>query len=67
MNNMQIDNVKRVYTVSEMMGILSISKTAAYNFVKGNPPFKVLRVGDSYRINKESFDKWLNSDDYFNM
>ncbi|MBR1862621.1 MAG: helix-turn-helix domain-containing protein [Ruminococcus sp.] len=55
----QIDNVKRVYTVSEIMGILSISKTAAYKFIKENPPFDVIKIGESYRILKQSFDNWL--------
>lgn len=55
----QIDNVKRVYTVPEIQGILSISKTSAYSFIKNNPPFTVLKIGDSFRILKSSFDKWL--------
>lgn len=58
----QIDNVKRVYTVSEIMGILSISKTSAYEFIKNNPPFRVLTVNNGYRIVKESFDKWFESE-----
>lgn len=49
-NNIQTDNVKRVYTVSEIMGILSISKTAAYNFIKSNPPFTL----ESY------IDRWFD-------
>lgn len=63
MNNMQTDNVKRVYSVAEIMGILSISKTAAYNFIKNNPPFRVLRIGESYRILKKDFDIWLENGD----
>jgi hypothetical protein len=59
-NNIQIDNVKRVYSVTEIMGILSISKTAAYAFVENDPPFKVVKVGKSIRILKNSFDEWLN-------
>jgi hypothetical protein len=58
---MQTDNVKRVYTVREIMGILSISKNAAYNFIENNPPFKVFRVGSSYRIGKISFDQWFEN------
>lgn len=59
-NSQKTDNETRVYTVSEIMGILSISKTTAYSFVKNNPPFKVLKVNETYRILKESFDEWLN-------
>lgn len=59
------DNNKQVYTVQEIMAKLSISKNAAYNFIKNDPPFKVFNVGNVYRINKRSFDCWLNgnSDD----
>ena len=56
------DNNKQVYTVQEIMEILSISKNAAYNFIKNDPPFKVFNVGNVYRINKRSFDCWINGD-----
>ena len=56
------DNNKQVYTVQEIMEILSISKNAAYNFIKNNPLFKVFNVGNVYRINKRSFDSWINGD-----
>lgn len=52
---------KQVYTVHDIMTILSISKNKAYDFIKDNPPFKVIKIGDLYRINKESFDNWLNA------
>ena len=53
---------EKVYTVNEIMSILKISKATAYKFIKDNPPFKVLSICDGYRINKESFDEWLNND-----
>ncbi len=52
---------KQVYTVQDIMAILSISKNMAYKFIKENPPFKVIKIGDLYRVNKESFDLWLNT------
>ena len=55
--NMETD--KKIYTVQEIMNILSISKNAAYKLIKTNPPFTVLHIGDIYRINKNSFDNWL--------
>lgn len=55
-----IDENKQVYTVQEIMNILSISKNTAYNFIKNNPPFKVFNIGNIYRINKKSFDNWLD-------
>lgn len=51
----------RVYTVREIQQILSISKNAVYSLI-ANAPFKVIKIGQTYRINKDSFDKWLNSD-----
>ncbi len=50
---------KQVYTVQEIMRILGISKNTAYKFVQESPPFKVLRVGNTYRIHKKSFDEWF--------
>jgi len=61
MNTKQIDNVKRFYTVTEVMGILSLSKTKAYAFIKDNPPFMVLKIGNSYRVSKEEFDNWTQT------
>lgn len=57
---------KKVYSVADVAAILNLSKSAAYNFIKEilekqNPPFKVLKIGASYRIQKESFDKWLDT------
>ena len=50
---------KQVYTVAEIQEILGISKNSAYNFVKYSPPFKVVKIGEIYRISKASFDRWL--------
>lgn len=55
----EVKFVKKVYTVAEIREILGISKNAAYNFIKYNPPFKVVKIGETYRISKTSFDKWL--------
>ena len=55
--------MKQVYTVQDIMDILCISKTSAYKFIKDKPPFKVIKIGDSYRISKESFDKWFHQNE----
>lgn len=50
----------KVYTVNEIMVMLSLSKAGAYNFIKNNPPFRVFKIGDgAYRIHKKSFDDWF--------
>lgn len=51
--------VKRVYTVDEIMDILGISKTTAYQLVKSGV-FHYVRAGGQIRISKKSFDKWLD-------
>lgn len=53
------DNVKRTYTVSEIASILNIDRTSAYKLVnKGY--FHVVRIVNSIRISKISFDMWLD-------
>ncbi len=48
------------YTVSEIAQMLNISTRSAYNLCAARPQFKVLRLGRSLRVNKESFDEWFN-------
>ena len=50
-----------VYTVKQVAEILQVSDKAIYDLVKKDPPFKVMRIGHSIRINKNSFDEWLDS------
>ncbi len=59
-NKMNIIETK-TYKVSEIMQMLGISKATAYNFIKNNPPFEVVRIGDTFRVLKESFDTWINN------
>lgn len=49
----------QVYTVKDIAIILNVSKNTAYNIVKSKQ-FPVMKFGDTYRISKEVFDKWLN-------
>ena len=49
-----------VYTVEEIAQMLSISLRSAYNLCNSTTEFRVLRVGGSIRIPKDSFDAWLN-------
>ena len=51
---------KKTYTVAEIMEILGIGRTAAYDLTRKGL-FKVIRVGKILRINKESFDQWFDS------
>ena len=51
---------KLVYTVEEIARILAISLRSAYNLCNSTTEFRVLRVGGSIRVPKDSFDAWFN-------
>lgn len=51
---------KRVYTVQEIMDILDICRTTAYELVKKNL-FHSVMIGSHIRISKKSFDEWLST------
>ena len=50
---------KLVYTVEEIARMLAISQRSAYNLCNHTTEFRVLRVGGSIRVPKDSFDAWL--------
>lgn len=54
----------KVYTVNDIQKLLGISRSKSYDFIrkvdKEKGPFRVIKIGSSYRIPKESFDKWIN-------
>lgn len=56
---------KKVYSISEIQKLLGLGRTKTYNFLeevyKNQEPFRVIKIGKLYRIPKDSFDKWLNS------
>lgn len=54
-----INQDKRTYTVLEIAKILNIGKNKAYTLIK-DANFKVVRIGNSIRISKKSFDDWLD-------
>lgn len=48
---------KQYYTVEELMEILSIGRNTAYKLIQ-TKGFPVLKIGKSYRISIEGFQKW---------
>ena len=48
-----------VYRVEEITQLLAISLRAAYNLCNTTKDFRVLRIGTSIRVNKQSFDNWF--------
>ena len=51
---------KLVYTVEEIARMLAISLRSAYHLCNSTTVFRVLRVGGSISVPKDSFDAWLN-------
>lgn len=60
MNNKQLNSnmQSRAYTVADIAAILNIGRATAYRLVKDGT-FKTIRVGNSIRISKKSFEGWL--------
>ena len=54
---------KRTYTVDEIAKILNIGRTTAYALVKEGH-FKTVRIGSAIRISKQSFDEWLDRQEF---
>ena len=53
----------RTYTVDEIAKILNIGRTTAYALVKEGH-FKIVRIGSAIRISKQSFDEWLDRQEF---
>lgn len=50
----------RTYTVDQIAAMLNISRTSAYQLVK-QEDFRSVRIGNSIRVSKKSFDAWLEN------
>ena len=55
--------LKRTYTVDEIAKLLNIGRTTAYALVKEGH-FKIVRIGSAIRISKQSFDEWLDRQEF---
>ena len=58
-----VAETKRTYTVEKIAKLLSIGKTTAYALVKEGH-FKIVRIGSAIRISKQSFDEWLDRQEF---
>ena len=58
-----VAETKRTYTVEEIAKLLSIGKTTAYALVKEGH-FKIVRIGSTIRISRQSFDEWLDRQEF---
>ena len=50
---------KRCYTVKELQEIRGISRPTVYELLKMEV-FSWVKIGTTYRISKNSFDKWFD-------
>ena len=50
---------RKIYTVPEIAVILGIGKNQAYDLCKSNQ-FKIIKIGRTVKVVKQSFDSWLN-------
>lgn len=50
------------YTAEQIAIILGISIRKAYLLCEETKDFKIIRMGRSLRIHKESFDRWFNGE-----
>lgn len=60
MNDFVACNVDML-TVKDLARIMQLSPSAAYRMARNTKDFKVLRIGKSIRIHKQSFYSWLNT------
>ena len=52
------DNI--IYTCKDIMKIMQIGRNAAYNLMK-SPCFPSIKIGGTYRVSEEAFNKWLKT------
>lgn len=51
---------RRTYTVADIAAILDISLSAAYRLVREDN-FATVRIGNTIRISRKSFEDWLEN------
>ena len=60
------DSGKRVYEVKDIQQIVGLGKQTAYRFIQEayekQEPFRVFKIGGTYRIPVDSFESWMNGD-----
>ena len=64
---LQNEMEKKVYKVEDVQNLLGLGRSKAYEFIENvyydRKPFRVLKIGRSYRIPCNSVDRWLNGDE----
>lgn len=53
---------KKSYSIKEIETLLNISRQSVYKLIKSQL-FKVTKISGHYRIDKKSFDDWLDNNE----
>lgn len=58
----ELNNLRQqpLLTVKDIQAVLQLGRTATYDFLKDNPPFRVLHVNHSIRVPSSDFFKWID-------
>ena len=51
---------KPLLSVTEVQNILNLGRTSTYEFLKNNPPFRILHINHSIRIPSKDFFNWID-------
>lgn len=55
------ENERKCYSLEEVIVMLDVCRNTLMKLIRGNE-FPYLKIGGVYRIPKESFDRWLDSE-----
>lgn len=62
-----VNTESAVYQAQYIQEILCISRSATYNYLnevyKSKSPFRVIKIGSTFRVPKKEFDEWLYGKD----
>lgn len=53
--------IRKTYSVADVATILGISMRSAYHLCSHTDGFRVLHVGRTVRVHKESFEQWFSA------
>jgi len=52
---------KPLLNPKEVQSILQLGRTSTYEFLKNNPPFRILNINHSIRIPSKGFFHWIDN------
>ena len=52
---------KPLLNAKEVQSILQLGRMSTYEFLKNNPPFRILTINHSIRIPSKDFFRWIDN------